>query len=121
MSAPTVVSEREARLRERAAWVACDMEFVADEDREAGRRNSELEAARRYPLPTVERPRVVRDPGSPTVRYSMNGTTIHAEEAGLDGWYGLSWGHSAYVATAQRVALWHDLFQRPTELVEDES
>lgn len=78
MSAPTV-TEREAVLRERAAWVACDMEFAKEG---YPRSASERLAAERYPLPKVTRPRVTtRDIGGTTVLFRVVNRRLESQVA----------------------------------------
>src|SRR5690349_19607671 len=56
------VTEREAVLRERAAWVAgVQAELRRSLDAQAPEKSLMREATERYPLPKVERPRVVTD------------------------------------------------------------
>lgn len=59
MSDEKTVTEREAVERERAAWLACDMEFATERNRAKLYDQSKRVAAERYPLPKVTRPRVV--------------------------------------------------------------
>lgn len=94
------------------------------------------EATRRYPLPKVTRPRVVKDPmgatnehGQPVlwkaIEWGVPGDSRYAvvcswnDGAWFDG-YAPHRGHSL-VATKERVALWADLLAKPTEEVEDDA
>lgn len=125
------VSERDALRREQVAFEAgaCwqRLELGAG-DRTGMAAQVAMETAReRYPLPKVERPRVVRDPhiegigdryewivlkGENTPRFRLVGT--HGR------WY-LPDGHEggAFTPTRERVAMWADLLANPVELVED--
>jgi hypothetical protein len=109
------VSEREAVLRERRAFIAGRCDGYPDESTTPARVLLES-AARRYPLPTVERPRVVQDPHSEGLAWRVvdNGLQYRRD--------GLAWrtsDESCWTFSPARVALWADLFARPTELVED--
>jgi len=116
MSAPKMVSEREAVLRERAAYDA----GVADVFRTARALGGiEHVDARKwadqiFPLPTIERPRVVPDPHGMNVVWSVKNGRISPR--GSSAWGQRTVEH----ITPERVALWADLLANPTETVEDD-
>lgn len=126
-----MVSAREAVERERRAFVdggkwryilavghsgpSCIVPPIDDPRYDA-------EAAKRYPLPTVTRPRVVDDnPAHPCGEQwcVIDGTLRYRYAPGRD-W--MRWSefrnHSAAAPTPGRVALWADLLANPTETVE---
>lgn len=128
MSESKMVTEREAVMRERAAFVR-GSQFEDEAWREMLRVNHSsgadcIDASRkRYPLPKVERPRVV-------VETSVHGRTVawkyeHGalwwrNPRGSGEWYSLmSPRTSEMFITPERVKLLADLLANPTELVED--
>lgn len=137
MSEETMISEREARLRERAAFYAgsnWQYNYLGvTQERDANVRNihsdgaARLAAVHRYPLPKVTRPRVVRDPlspcvdwrvipicGEPTLMWRTN------DEEGRSIWkvYPLDNGGVHHMPTTERVKLWAALLANPTETVD---
>ncbi len=141
MSDEKVLTERDAVLRERAAFrVGVDYGasnvdsrgLVHGEAHAGGCRWCTAEEKRRYPLPKLKRPRVVADPKSDQCEWSTelwhNGIRIIV--------YRLKWetptvwrkvlnhsgteNDSGYVIEAERVKLWADLLATPSELVDDE-
>lgn len=117
---PVVVTEREARKRERAAWVDC-VEFT-----EHGNNRSDLpwqewallECNRRYPLPTVTRPRTVKLSNGATVEGSVGNVLIVSSDGG-GGTVGKAAIFSFAKTPADARAL-ADLVEHPTEEVPDE-
>jgi hypothetical protein len=126
------VTEREAVLRERAAFAegASWQRYrgpSADVLASARLSLTEAEAAHTYPLPRVTRPRVVRDPhddygqewrvvnGRLEFRppYGQWGEAHKRTDAIYDG--------SCLFPTLERIRMWADLLANPTETVEDES
>ncbi len=101
------ISERDAVLRERAAYAkGCANRMLA-----VDRFTWNLAAEKAYPLPKVERQRRVRDPEE------LRATWYNDPTGGIT----LSGGPTReYWPTAARVAVWADLLARPTELVEDD-
>lgn len=123
-----MVSEREAVLRERAAYVAHAIDYAFATGRSLNEPEVKRAAAERYPLPTVTRPRVVADPfpTSPiewcALPWAGTGkAAIHVRR--VPGgewrvWTQESVAAASCVVTAERVALWADLLANPTETVE---
>lgn len=111
LGARDTFTARELVLCERAAFLAGINARPSLGDEWCG---AACEAAKRYPLPTVTRPRVVVDPHSGLVRWYVDGQgQIVHEQIGpeftlmADSW-----------PTPERVALWADLLANPTETVE---
>lgn len=90
------------------------------EDGRALLRTSETEklAAKRYPLPKVTRPRVVRDPECHKYEFSArSGGKLYYRRVGED----VAWRYvesGSFGVSAERVRVWNDLFANPTEEVE---
>jgi hypothetical protein len=107
------VTEREAVLRERKAFY-CGAAHQHDTD--AGGNQVWEEGRRRYPLPKVTRPRVVRD------REGWKWQCIDGriQWSGPRGWRFADVMTYAVRVTPERVVLWADLLANPTEDVEDD-
>lgn len=125
---PKVLTERDARNRERAAFLAGaaamwgkDAVPCLDTVRDAYV-EVVADAKRRYPLPKVERPRVVRDPHG--YGYWKAGRECGRDcllRSGTDCEDGTWVIAGDYVQiSAERVKLWANLLENPTELVEAE-
>ena len=115
MSAEKMVSEREAVLRERHAFItgANLPSFLLSKSIPAI-------AAERYPLPTVTRPRVVTDENGEEWSIGPTGLLQHRDPTVSEWKRGLvSQTGRAFVADKARVALWTDLFANPTEQVDE--
>jgi hypothetical protein len=114
------VTEREAVLRERDAFKQ-GAEFAG------GYRDSDLrqiEVARRYPLPKVTRPRVVRDPLDASIEWTVLDDHLHWRR--VVGYIATEWmlgpqGAPLGHVTAEMCRVWADLLDNPTETVEAES
>lgn len=74
---------------------------------------------RLYPLPTVTRPRVERDPFSPGMHWKVikGGTDARCVTDVSGEWE----TPDGVFVNAERVKLWADLLERPTEQVEDDA
>ena len=125
MSEQKMISEREAVMRERAAFVAGAERFACEGCKGLAPDYAGKEAAERYPLPTVTRPRVVTDPHlrDDSVSWRVFDGVIQYREnrdAMLDSIIDSSWvvGPPQFIPTAERVAMWADLLANPTEEVE---
>jgi hypothetical protein len=119
----TTVTEREAVLRERKAFREGALAAVNEPPQ--WHHQIDTAAARRYPLPRVQRPRVVRDPhddyeqewrvvnGRLEFRppYGQWGEAHKRTDAIYDG--------SCLFPTPERIRMWADLLTNPTEQVED--
>lgn len=112
MSDELKVSERDAVLRERKAFARGAYLFNVS----SSMRCAEDRAAKEYPLPKIERPRVVQEHGTGFKMRYVNGDFEHHVDDGK-GWR-RSFGSNSCAVTAERVKLWADLLERPTELVE---
>jgi hypothetical protein len=81
----------------------------------------EAEAAAAYPLPTVTRPRVVKDPCSSKLEWTVEDGYLRCREGG--GW--MKWAgyklYSDFAPLPARVAVWAALLANPTETVEDDA
>lgn len=118
MSDEKMVSERDVVLRERAAfcegarwWVYGIGAFVA---------NAETDAAKRYPLPKVKRPRVLTDEWGYEWRYRGDEMEYRARSIGSP-WKPFSdCGDAVFMVNARRVRVWHDLVTNPTEELDDD-
>lgn len=120
MSAPTV-TEREAVLRERKAFVTGWLEgckangmpaaHSADQCKEWAYR----EACVRHPLPTVTRPRVVRDKRG--FDFRVIGKRVECRLPA--GWRDVAEPGVVVCLTAERAQLVTDLLANPTEEVSD--
>lgn len=109
---PKMVSEREAVLREREAYLTRARESYTERGWDQSKNRERAEASRRYPL---ERPRVVVADCGDWYRI-VNGRI----EVSRDG--GKSWHFDFQrMPTPKRVALWADLLASPTEEVEEDA
>ena len=122
MTQDKTLSEREAVLRERQAWIAGqEAACWRDPATEAqAMRRVVTEAAARYPLPTVERPRILWDSQSVAWRVVEGDTiqwTYHPDVP--EGWLNAEIGQGHMFITAERVKMLADLLARPTETRED--
>ena len=107
-------TERDLILAKREAYAVGAMVFrpeITDENRVG----IEACAKTRYPLPKVERPRVVRDPHYHVCYWRAVGRSIQWKDD-HDGWN----SKPTFDPTPERVALWADLLANHTELVDDE-
>lgn len=121
MSAEKLYTGRELAEAERRAFVhGLDVRATLPERWDG----NAAEAARRYPLPTVTRPRVVQDAQGVLWRVQLGkGDTVLVEytERGIPDWRDFnSLRAGAPGISRERVALWADLLARPTEEVEAE-
>lgn len=125
MTEQKMVSEKEAVRRERAAfeagahWRFCRalhaVKRIPPLD-ESTPGIYHMEAAERYPLPKVERPRVVATDGGSAQWRVKNGEMQCLAQNGRTWLLG-----AAHHVTRERLAVWADLFASPNELVEDDS
>lgn len=112
MSDDQTVTEREAVLRERKA-------FLLGVERGAYLPGATMswwngEAVQRYPLPSSTRPRVVNDRDYQW-RYVNNVMQVRSKSLGGD------WGVAVNCTpTPERIRLWADLLSNPTEDVTEE-
>jgi hypothetical protein len=123
MSAPKTVTEREAVLRERRAYIlglqdACWRDPETEEDAMA---RAEIDAARRYPLPRVTRPRVVRDPEHRPALWRLRNGALEVLIDGTESWHVYPRSGEGLKATGARLNVWADLLANPTETVEDDA
>lgn len=129
MSAPAVVTEKEARLREREAFVAgVEALHVQTEVPSGPIVGRAVERVIRqvdtyYPLPKVQRPRVVTDAQNPDYEWQVNAEGVLWFRWKRDGAPWLRAGSNTenllLVPTHERVAMWADLFANPTEAVDE--
>lgn len=113
MSAERRVTEREAVLRERKAFVEGARRIcVAANSGIIRMFDHERDAAEIYPLPTITRPRVVRDPHGIDIRWTVRSRQVVA--------YDSDQFPCAVGVTPERVKLWADLLANPTEEVPDD-
>lgn len=125
-----VLSERDAIMRERAAFRR-GAAWRFDQSMEAGDsfhaippREYDDEAKRRFPLPMVTRPRVATDPGAGAGvewRVSENGFIERRRRHFGEGWS--KWSiycrqEPDFAPLPDRVKMWSDLLANPTEEVE---
>jgi hypothetical protein len=123
------VTERDAVLRERAAFVRgvnslfLQEEIPASDAMTAAVERVEAYATEWYPLPKVTRPRVVRDCAAftTTEEWSVIDGTLRYRHRPDAEW--ARWGDFRGISTAaplpERVELWADLFANPTEEVDE--
>lgn len=129
------VTEREAVLRERAAWIK-GARFAEENHTAVHPLNCEPcreYAASLYCLPRVTRPRVVADPHKDARGWDQLWRAVagKVQWRGCSGeWYDLGIPGTSQLAdggrqimdvTRERALLWADLLANPTETVEDES
>lgn len=147
MTDEKMVSEREAVMRERKAWldgVAEGLDKSFDSESEPvrwppryyngkgfdhARASWEEQSRRVYPLPKITRPRVVRDPyatATTTVEWSTekwhDGLVIVWRAKWAPEWkliLSTDTPEDGYVITPERVKLWADLLANPTEEVSE--
>lgn len=100
-----VISEREAVLRERAAWTRGNVEPLHG-------CNRPVVAAKRYPLPKVMRPRTAIDPRNIFAAFRASDNKIQFRRHGSTQW-------SDYDVDESLVRLWSDLLENPDDEVED--
>lgn len=127
MSDDKTVTEREAVLRERAAFAhGAYWAWLNNYAESSGAKFNhegyvDLRAAERYPLPTITRPRVVRDPRSKGYEWQCVGGALQWRYPDtMESWS--SWDSGgAYIWTPvpDRVKLWADLLQNPLEEVQE--
>lgn len=104
----TGISERDKQLLRREGFMA-GMRFHFSPNEVRDQRFAK-DAAEIFPLPTITRPRVVRDPHGLRWNWTVKDGVIHPKIDGLG---------QLETITPQRVALWADLLANPTELVEE--
>lgn len=121
------ITERDAVLRQRAAffdgaywaWVNNYAECTGAKFNHEGYVHEQ--AADRYPLPTITRPRVVKDAADPSVEFCfVDGVLQYRADSG--SWWRLVPDDgrvptTIFYPTAERVRLWADLLANPTEEV----
>lgn len=123
-----VFSERETIRLQRLSFVAGAQAAPHAEwdleTREKRRQRWTVVAAERYPLPKVERPRVVRDRTDSEVSWRIAGGVLQFR-VGVAEWHvmhGHAGGNSRFgtdfTVSLERVAIWADLLANPTELVD---
>lgn len=120
MSDEAMVTERDAVERERAAytegakwaWRTNYAECTGARFNHNG--HVDRAAAYRYPLPTITRPRVVKDPHSADIVWRCDGGVLQYRQ-GNHEW---SMGPGYWYAFPERVRLWADLLANPTEEVD---
>lgn len=111
------ISERDAVLRERAAF---EHGFRLARGGVGLVLYAPHEAARVYPLPKVTRPRVLKDPeGNYEYRITGDGEVQFRHTSDIGEWIDLT-GAPMWVGnmTVARVRVWADLLANPTEEVE---
>jgi len=119
MTDPKLVTERNAVLRERTAYVRGRHESLTARPMvQSEAREYEKEAASRYPLPKVTRARVVQDPHDSSMHWRVGDERYTPLQFSVNGG---SWqyGLGSMCATDKRVRVWADLLANPTEEVED--
>lgn len=106
-------SEKECVLRERAACEHGMIVVFHGRNRDLGGAwlGTRPYVEAKYPLPTVTRPRVVKDEFGTPWRVGADGDLRH-QSAGC-------WGSAPVRVTMNRVTLWADLLANPTEEVGD--
>ena len=124
-----MVTEREAVLRERAAfrsgWIEATLEMRPELSRFGISDVASDVAMKRYPLPKQKRPRVVKDPHG-DAEWSVQGGRLMWRKVFLHPtkWWAvedeseLRPNHIAWL-TPERIKLWADLLQHPEEEVEE--
>jgi hypothetical protein len=118
------VTEREAVLRERAAYTRG---VVEGRTHNAPRWSSDaiaIRAGRHYPRPTVTRPRVVRDPLDASIEWTVLYDHLHWRRVAGDSatdWMLGPQGAPLGRVTAELCRVWADLLANPNEDVEAES
>lgn len=123
MSAEKKHTDRDLVKARRDAYVSC---LLGPHVRYSHTLSESIEAAKLvYPMPKVERKRIVQDPHGPKV-------WMMSERAGAAVWANagdrlwilnrLEWRRAlgGMAATTERIAMWEDLRANPTELVEDD-
>ena len=116
------MTEREAVLREREAYIAAieDAHAIYPEAYEHAIQRAKDNAARLYPLPNAERPRVVLDDGSTGFAREWRVVDGHIESRRPDSaWHTLE-NHPCDLSV-NRARIVMDLLANPTEVVEDDS
>lgn len=112
LGARDTFTARELVLCERAAFLAGINARPSLGDEWCG---AACEAAKRYPLPTEQRPRVVHEEG---LEWCVIDGALHHRQSSPSG---LRWLQTNYAEpTAARIAMWADLLANPTETVEAE-
>lgn len=121
------ITEREAVLRERAAFRTALFDLAGHSMQEA-----DEAAAKRYPLPKVERARVVCDPANEKRQWRVIDGDLETRVCGSTNAFDREWRRflpqsftkddekaRPVPVTFDRIARWVDLFTRPTEEVEE--
>jgi len=120
MTQPTMISEKDAILRERRAWIA-GLRGSTYQPSLTSKRENEL-AAQMFPLPKLTRPRVVRDADGNEwcFRDSRDTALLMCKPARFGDWINDS--HPDYPSmTRERLALMVELIKHPTEEIEDDA
>ena len=115
MSDNQTVTEREAVVRERKAF---GLGWRMQRENGGSLREGEGLADRLYPLPSITRPRVVKDPEAKDYEWRFHDGRMQVRRGknAFDG--GGEWVCPCnWQPTAERVRLWADLLQNPTEEV----
>ncbi len=131
MTTDKTVTEREAVMRERAAFVKgrSYAEPHGDDDVcNAAKRNGkpcawcEMKAEVEYPLPKVTRPRVVRDPHANSYEWSIR-ERGNAQWRRVNGhnriWLDPGDAETQWVMSRERITMLADLLANPTETVDE--
>lgn len=111
---PMYITERDAVLRERkAAHWGRDDAYLAD------RFKFEDVVKRKYPLPLVTRPRVVKDIGrDPDYEWRYVEKRFEGRPI-LSAWGDREWSPRVVMLTPGRMSIAHELWDNPTEEVEE--
>lgn len=127
MSDDKTVTEREAVLRERKAYAeGAEWAWRTNYAEHTGAKfnhngHVDRSAAFRYPLPSITRPRAVKDPEYPRFEWRVVDGELQSSLGG-DGWSAafryVSWG-GVERPTPERIRLWADLLSNPLEEVQE--
>lgn len=127
MSDNKMVTEREAVLRERKAYAeGAEWAWRTNYAEHTGAKfnhngHVDRSAAFRYPLPSITRPRVVKDQEYPNYEWRVvDGSLEWRLHPYSSGWVPIETSHGfvgLYTVTKQRAAMWADLLNNPTEEV----
>jgi hypothetical protein len=75
----------------------------------------------KYPLPKVERPRVVQDPKYPDVQWRSVGGLLEVMQRVDPGFRPVRADFEAWTFSYERLAVWSDLLANPTEFVDEDT